>query len=145
MEVARRSTHMAGRLRCDVGTAAHARCAELTQGTGTEGRYDEHASRVPAQERRSVQRPGDAHGVLRCVSRAGRRHDDRDDHRGRSGLLVQPADRGLSFQEGAEWGEVGSHALLGEVVTARLAGEVTMKTTIRTTLIAVLLLAAAAP
>ncbi len=40
---------------------------------------------------------------------------------------------------------MGSDALLGKVVTARLAGEVTMKTTIRTTLVAVLLLAAAAP
>ena len=40
---------------------------------------------------------------------------------------------------------MGSHALLGEVVMANLAGEVTMKTTIRATLIAALLLATAAP
>src|SRR5688572_11332321 len=145
MEAARRTARLAGRLRRHVGAAAGARYAEFAEGTRAEGRHYEHASRVPAQERRSVQRTGDAHGVLRCVSRARRRHDDRDDHRRRSGLPVQPADCGLAFQEGAEWGEVGSHALLGEVVTANLAGEMTLKTTIRATLIAALLLATAAP
>jgi len=40
---------------------------------------------------------------------------------------------------------VGSDALLGKVVTANLAGEVTMKMTMRATMILVLLLAAAAP
>ena len=44
------------------------------------GRHHEPAPRLPAQERRSLQRPDDAEGVLRSLHRAQRRHLVRRHH-----------------------------------------------------------------
>ena len=102
----------------DMGAAAGARSAEFAEGTGAEGRHHEHASRVPAQERRPYSAQATLTQVPRCVS-----EPDGDMMIVTTIVedpvyLYNPLIVASGFQEepnGAKW---DPNALLGEVVTA---------------------------
>ena len=80
-------------------------------------RHDEPARRVPAEERRSLQRERRADrtlGSLQAAERRGVAHDH--DAGRRSAVSAQRETDRAGVQEGTERQQVGSDSLLGDVV-----------------------------
>src|SRR5262249_19230189 len=97
------------------------RAALRSQRRDAESRHDESTCRVPAEERRAVQRERRAHGVLGCLQAPERRGmaDDYDAGRGSTISARAPTYRD-SVQKRTEWCQMGSKPVFRAMV-ARLA------------------------
>src|SRR6516162_9254028 len=97
------------------------RCARRAETRLAQSRHDESQVRISAQERRALQRRGEAHGIFRCRALARRRYVAHGDlrRRGRE-ILAAAVHRHDAVQETSGRERVGSDAMLGNLV-ARVA------------------------
>src|SRR5262249_37796446 len=114
-----RAPQLAGRIHSDVGTDNRRQRWGRRQFAR---RHDEPARRLPAEKRRTIQRPCDGDGALRCGAASGRRQAPaRHNYRRRPDVSDRTLHRKPALQARAGRLQMGSNAMLIHLVARRAA------------------------